>query len=177
MVEIIVAMVIMGILLAVLGSKFLAPRTSVRNNEARVAAGMYFNAIQAFKSDHAGRLPLNRFESPTQIAACGTPTLANCEWPYSSWGPVDDSGKPYITQIPDMAKNERLGFIIHNQMGAPAGQAHVDKVANPDARIEYIPLGDNEFELQVLVADKSSPGGTKLLCRINTTAAISDRKC
>jgi prepilin-type N-terminal cleavage/methylation domain-containing protein len=166
LVEMLIALIIVGVLSAVLIPKFSSQRTTAKHKSGLSAAHQYYQAVIAFQGDHNGRIPDLR-NDPIQRPLCNSGSLDGCEWPFTIEGPRDDSGRPYIRSIPTIARNGTLGFVMDGQP---------DNTENPQVRLHYVPLPPNQFEIRVLVP-RDGGSGSEVICTLRSGGRIEGPRC
>ncbi len=124
--EILIAMILVGILMALAIPTFFGAREATSANATRAAASEYAAAISAFRLDHANR----------------NPVVGSADWPNPQRGPVDRNGTPYMSEVPQLVAEGLVNFCA-NSCGA--GQ---------EGKIEYVRAGDDSgFFLRVHTKD------------------------
>ena len=102
LIEILVALIITAILLAVLVSTFGGAKSTTYRNEAKAAGSAYLQAVSQYQADFANNVPPttgpNRWSSaPVTIARRG---------------PLNLMGKPYLASPPDGVADGRIGVSV-----------------------------------------------------------------
>jgi prepilin-type N-terminal cleavage/methylation domain-containing protein len=144
LVEILVAMGIILVLVAISISSFRGAKSSTNAKEATAAGAAYAQAIAQWQSDNANRLP----------GAAAWPTSPSTE---AMKGPKNLLGKPYIASPPPGMLEGRIGFSMNANCGtAPAAPVGIGTGVQ-NAWVSYCPgAAAPDYGVRVLTRRKGS---------------------
>lgn len=114
LVELIVALVIVAILIAVAMINMRGSRDVARFGQARQAAGEYAQAVAHFKVANAGRAP----------------TLGSGEWPSAITGPLDPQNRPYLPAAPEAVTAGNITVSTTPSGSGPFGHIYYERGAD-----------------------------------------------
>ncbi|MCW2971898.1 MAG: hypothetical protein JWN72_171 [Thermoleophilia bacterium] len=176
LIELIIAMVLVAIMMAVVIPQFFGSKAATRRKEAIAAGSAYRAAVSQFQADHGNRLPAaGAGTAPTATCAAGGGDMTLISG--KAAGPKNLLCKPYMRGLPSGVQEGRVGI---SQDGSNCGTLPTNAGSSPNATgwVSYCSSGidSNSYVVRVS-ARKSQTSPWEAVCATGSKVGAGDTPC